>query len=83
MHDRMQVGARGAQPTSAMNVAVELRKAFLPVPVDVVGARVAGLNGRGEKRIEQRVRGGPALEHERPARRRATRPRLRGRSPCA
>src|SRR4030095_4400398 len=61
------MGARGAQPTSTMNVPVELRKALLPVPVDVVGARIAGLNGRSEKRIEQGVRRRPALEHEGPA----------------
>ena len=67
LHDRMQVGARGAEPASAMDVAVKPRKTLLPVPVDVVGARVTGLNGRCEKRIEQRVRRRPALEHQRPA----------------
>jgi len=63
VHDRMQIGARGAQPASTMNVPIELREALLPVPVDVVGARVTRLNGRGEKRLEQRVRRRSALEH--------------------
>ena len=42
-----------------------LREALLAVAVDVVGARVAGLDGRVEERREQRVVRGSALEHQR------------------
>jgi hypothetical protein len=65
--DRVQVRARRAEAATAPDVAVETREPLLPVPVDVVGARVTGLNGRREKRIEQRVRRRPALQDKRPA----------------
>ena len=67
VHHRVQVGAGGAQPPAAADVAVELGEALLPVAVDVVGERVAGLLHRFEEGAEQRVGRRPALEHERPA----------------
>ena len=65
MPDRVQVGTGGGQPAAAVQVAVEPREALLAVAVDVVGARVARLDGRVEERREERVVGRPALEHER------------------
>ena len=60
--------ARGrGQPPPAVDVAVEPGEALLAVPVDVVGERVARLLRRLQEGAEQRVGGGPAFEHERPA----------------
>ena len=66
VHHRVQVGACRAEAATAVHVAVELREALLAVAVDVVGARVAGLHGRVEERVEQRVVGRAAFEHQRP-----------------
>ena len=65
MPDRVQVGPGRRQPATAVEVAVEPREALLPVAVDVVGQRVAGLLHRVEERAEQRVLGGTALEDQR------------------
>ena len=76
--DRMEVRARRAQPPAAADRAVELREALLPVAVDVVRQRVAGLLHRLEERVEERRRR-PARARARAARRRrATRRRRRG-----
>ena len=78
VHHRVQVGAGGAQPAAAVDVAVELGEALLLVAVDVVGERVAGLLGRLEERVEQRV-GRPGHARAPAARRRrGTRPRRPG-----
>ena len=61
----MDVGAGGAEPAAAVDVAIELAEAFLAVAVDVVGQRVAGLASAREERAEQRVRRRAALEDER------------------
>ena len=65
VHDRVQVGAGGAQPAAAVDVAVEGRKALLAVAVDVGRELVAGLLDGLEERLEERARGRAALEHER------------------
>ena len=65
LQHRMQVGARRAQPPPAADVAVEGREALLAVAVDVARERVAGLLGGLEERLEERVRGGAALELQR------------------
>ena len=64
-HDRVEVGARGAQPPAAMDVPVERREAFLAIAVDVLGQVVASLLGRGEEGSEQRVGRGAALQDQR------------------
>ena len=64
--DRVQVGAGRGEPAAAVQVAVEAGEALLAVAVDVVGQRVAGLLHRREERVEQRVLGRAALEHQRP-----------------
>ena len=64
-HHRMQVGAGGRKPAAVADVAVELRETLLPVTVYVIGARVTGLLGRGEERLEQRVGRRTALERKR------------------
>ena len=63
--DRVQVGPRGAESAAAVDVAVEGGEALLPVAVDVVGERVAGLLHRLEEGLEERALGRAALEHER------------------
>ncbi len=65
-HHRVQVRARGGEPPAAVHVAVEGGEALLPVAVDVVGERVAGLLHGGEERVVERPLGRAALEHERP-----------------
>ena len=65
MPHRVQVGAGRGQPAAAVDVAVELREPLLPVAVDVVGQRVAGLLHGLEERAEQRVVGRAALQHQR------------------
>ncbi len=64
-HDRVEVGARGAEPTPPVDVAVERREALLPVAVDVVGQVVARLLAGREERGEERVGGRTALQHQR------------------
>ena len=64
-HDRVQVGPRRRQPPAPMDVAVEWREAFLAIPVDVVGQRIAGLLGALEEGREQRIGRGAALQDER------------------
>ncbi len=64
--DRVEIGARGAQPAAAVDVAVERCEALLAIAVDVVGQLVAGLLGAREERPEQRVRRGTTLHHQRP-----------------
>ena len=59
MPDRVQVGAGRGEPATAVQVAVEAGEPLLPVAVDVVGERVAGLLGRLEERREERVLGRP------------------------
>ena len=66
VHDRVQVGAGGAEPASLVDVAVEPGEPLLPIPVDVVGEGVAGLLCRLEEGTEERVGGRSALEHQRP-----------------
>ena len=65
MTHRPQVGPRGRHPPAAVDVPVELREPLLPVAVDVVGQRVAGLLRGFEEGPEERVLGRPALEQER------------------
>ena len=65
MHDRVQVRARCAEPPAVVDVAVEGGEALLLEAVDVVRERVSRLLHRLEERLEQRARGGAALEHER------------------
>ena len=60
-----EVRARRGHPPAAVDVPVELREPLLPVAVDVVRQRVAGLLRRLEERPEQRVLGRPALEQQR------------------
>ena len=83
LHHRVEVRAGRAEAPAAVDVAVEGREALLPVPVDVVGERVARLLHRLEERLEQRVRRRAALEHERAVAAPVRRRRRRGRSPCA
>ena len=83
VHHRVEVGAGGGQPTAALQALVEGGEALLPVAVDVGGDLVAGLLDGIEEGTEERIRDGSPLEHERPRRRRASRPLPRGRSPCA
>ena len=64
LHHRVQVGAGSTEPTAAVHVAVEPREALLAVAVHVGGARVTGLLRGGEERLDQRVVGRTALEHE-------------------
>ncbi len=64
---RVQVGPGRGPAAAAVDVAVEPREALLPVAVDVVGQRVAGLLRGLEEGAEQRVRRRPALDPERPA----------------
>ena len=82
-HRRMQVRARGAQPAAAVDRAVEGGEPLLAVAVDVGRQLVARLLHRLEEGAEQRVRGRAALELAAARRRRATRRRRPGRSPCA
>jgi hypothetical protein len=63
----VEVRTRGAQPTAAVDVAVEAREALLLVAVDVGGELVPGLLHGREERLAERVRRRPALEDERPA----------------
>ncbi|MDH6501180.1 hypothetical protein M2156_007399 [Streptomyces sp. SAI-149] len=63
--DGLQVGLGGGEPASAVDVAVELGEAFLPVAVDVLGGRVAGLLGGLLEGGEERVGGRAALQDER------------------
>lgn len=62
--DGCQVGLAGAEPTTPVDVAVELREALLAVAVDVVGQGVPGLLDGLEEGAEQRRRGGPALQDQ-------------------
>src|SRR5439155_18949963 len=48
-HHRIEVGPRGGQPPSAVDVPVERGEALLPVAVHVVGELVAGLLHGGEE----------------------------------
>ena len=57
--DRVQVGASGGEPAAAVQVAVEPREPLLPVAVDVVGERVAGLLRR-RRRTPRRAGSRPA-----------------------
>ena len=58
----MQVGAGGRKSAAVADVAIKLRETLLAVTVYVIGARVTGLLGRGEERLEQRVGRRTALE---------------------
>src|SRR5690606_1249002 len=61
----VEVRAGGAEPTAAVQVAVEGREALLAVAVHVVGERVPGLLHGLEERLEQRPLRRPALQLER------------------
>ena len=65
-HDRVQVGPRGRQPPTPVDVAVERREPFLAIPVDVLGQRIAGLLDALEEGREQRVGRGAALQDQGP-----------------
>src|SRR5205085_3342340 len=64
---RVQVRARGAEPTTPTDVAIEAREALLAIAVHVRGELVPRLLHRGEERTAQRVGRGPAFEDEGPA----------------
>ena len=64
-HDRVEVRPCGAEPSAAMDVAIEGREALLLVPVDVVGEGVARLLNGLEECLEEGARSGATLEHER------------------
>jgi len=66
-HHRVEVRPGGAEPATAVHVAVEGGEALLAVAVDVVGERVAGLLHGLEERAEQRAGRGSALQHQRAA----------------
>ena len=62
---RVQVGASGRQTAAPVEVAVEPREPLLPVAVDVVGQRVAGVLDGLEEGTEERVVGRTPLEDQR------------------
>ncbi len=64
LHHRVQVGARRAEASAAVHVAVEAGEALLLVAVDVAGERVAGLLAGFEEGLDERVLRRAALEHE-------------------
>ena len=66
LHDRVQVGPRGAQPAAAVDVSVEGREALLAVAVHVARQRIARLLHGLEEGLEELASRRPALEHERP-----------------
>jgi hypothetical protein len=65
IHDRVEVGAGGADPPPSVQVAVEGGKPLLPVPVHVVGERIPGFDDGPEEGAEQGVRDRSPFEHER------------------
>ena len=75
--DRVQVGPGRGEPAAAVQVAVEPGEPLLPVAVDVVGERVAGLLDRREERREERVRRPGRAPARAVRRRRASRRRRR------
>ena len=62
---RIEVGPGRRPAATPVDVAVEAGEALLPVAVDVVGQREAGLLGGLEEHPEQRVGGRAALEQQR------------------
>ena len=65
VHHRVEVRAGRGEAAPTTDVAVEPREPLLAVAVDVVGQWVAGVLRGLEERPEERVLGGPALEHQR------------------
>ncbi len=65
VHDRPQVRLRCAEATTATDVAIEAREAFLAITVHIVGSRQAGLLGGLEEGFDQRVVRQAALHLER------------------
>ncbi len=66
VHHRVQVGARGAQSTTAEHVLVERGEALLAVAVDIVAAAEPGLHARFQPGLEQRRRRRAPLQRQRP-----------------